>query len=320
MRDIILDVRNRPLFTDTHTNIGDFIPDHGSIYIFGASPEERSTHLDLWKQKVTDVKFIQILEQDFYDFLVSVDSSKVRITLRDEDQLKKFLSQFSNKKVYIDITGLSHHIWAPLLKMTLKLCDSVMAVYVEPSRYSFSATLKEGEIFDLSEKINGIAPIPGFILLREPREEEKVCFIPLLGFEGARFAYLIEQVQPLGEKILPIIGLPGFRPEYPFFAYHGNQLPLKQTQAWKNVLYAAANCPFSLFYTLEDISSNNPGSFLKIAPIGTKPHALGAVLFNMINKESVELVYDHPIRKATRTEGSSRLLVYHLSSFNQFSS
>jgi hypothetical protein len=53
---------------------------------------------------------------------------------------------------------------------------------------------------------------------------------------------------------------------------------------------------------------------LQIAPIGTKPHALGAVLFCLSRPRSVELVYDHPIRKLGRTTGASRLLVYDVSS------
>lgn len=190
-----------------------------------------------------------------------------------------------------------------------------MAVYVEPANYRFNIAPKEGEIFDLSERINGISPLPGFVSLREPSDETSVCFVPLLGFEGTRFAYLIEQVQPPGDRIMPVVGVPGFLPEYPFFTYQGNQLPLMRTHAWRNIRFAIANCPFSLYYTLNDIMSEYPNNFLKVAPIGTKPHALGAVLFGIANQPLVELVYDHPIRKAKRTEGSLRLFVYHISAF-----
>jgi hypothetical protein len=123
----------------------------------------------------------------------------------------------------------------------------------------------------------------------------------------------VEQVQPPGRKIVPVIGVPGFRPEYPFHTYHGNTLPLRQTVSWKNVRYAIANCPFSLLYVLQDIAAEHPLDLVKIAPIGTKPHALGAVLFALTSPRRVELVYDHPVRKATRTIGRSRILVYHVS-------
>lgn len=86
-----------------------------------------------------------------------------------------------------------------------------------------------------------------------------------------------------------------------------------QTQAWKKVRYAVANCPFDAYYTLEEIAADFPSHILKIAPIGTKPHAVGAVLYAIANSETVELVYDHPIRKARRTEGTARLLAYNVS-------
>jgi len=189
----------------------------------------------------------------------------------------------------------------------------IVVTYVEPREYRFSQGPTENEIFDLSEAIEGIAPLPGFTRLREPPYGE-VCFIPLLGFEGTRFAYMIEQVQPPGENIVPIVGVPGFRPEYPFYTYHGNRFPLSQNHAWKNVRFAIANCPFSLFYLLDEIASERGGQFLKVAPIGTKPHALGAVIYSLA-RGSIELLYDFPIRKAKRTEGTARLLAYHISDF-----
>jgi len=304
-----------PLFTKTYKNANEFSPNPGSIYILGDSPEQRSAHYKYWMSTVSDVEFINIIKQDTSYFDAQTKDSEEHINLRSIDQLKNFLEKFNRDSIYLDITGLAHHIWAPLLKASLSMFKHLMAVYVEPASYRFSSTPKEGEIFDLSERISGISPIPGFISLKDPPDEEKVCFVPLLGFEGARLAYLIEQVQPPGEKIWPIIGVPGFRPEYPFFSYHGNQLPLLRTHAWKNVRYAIANCPFSLFYTLEIIASEIPDNFIKIAPIGTKPHALGAILYSLENPDSVELVYDHPIRKKERTEGIDRLLVYNISSF-----
>jgi hypothetical protein len=81
------------------------------------------------------------------------------------------------------------------------------------------------------------------------------------------------------------------------------------------VRFAPANDPFGLFYLLEDISAARPSDVLRIAPIGTKPHALGAVLFALTNPRSVELVYDHPVRKAKRTAGVSRTFVYEISPF-----
>jgi hypothetical protein len=171
----------------------------------------------------------------------------------------------------------------------------------------------EGEIFDLSERILGIAPIPGFASFA--RVKDDFCFVALLGFEGTRVAYLLEQVQPVGDRIIPIVGVPGFRAEYPFATYTGNRLPLMESDAWRRVRFADANCPFSLYYLLQQLSDEYGGSYLKIAPVGTKPHAIGAALFVIDDPSRRELVYDHPVRKAERTTGIARLLAYDVSGF-----
>ena len=168
---------------------------------------------------------------------------------------------------------------------------------------------------DLSEKIEGIAPIAALFTTLADIQSERVCFVPLLGFEGTRFAYMIEQVEPPGGKIVPIVGVPGFQVEYPFYTYLGNQPQLEATKAWKYIRYARANCPFSLFYVLEDVLKAYPHDHIKIAPIGTKPHALGAVLLCVASARTIELVYDHPRRKKQRTTGAAHLLEYALSEF-----
>jgi hypothetical protein len=139
--------------------------------------------------------------------------------------------------------------------------------------------------------------------------------VPLLGFEGVRFSHVLEQTQPLGANIFPIIGVPGFRAEYPFHTYVGNRVTLIQSESWRNVKYAVANCPFSLFHVLEDLHQRIAGSILQIAPIGTKPHALGAILYAIANPDTVEIIYDHPKRKVHRTSGSARCHVYFVSDF-----
>jgi len=305
-------IRDRPLFTETH--LSDFVPERGSLYVFAISSEERAGHVRNWQKDASDVDFVEITEQNPTDFTVKLHDSVERVSLRSSQDLSELWKRVSSRMAFLDITGLSHHVWAPLLRSALSSIQTVRVLYVEPLDYRLMANPREGEIFDLSERIMGIAPIPGFACLTEA-DEENTCFIPLLGFEGTRFAYVLEQVQPPGRNIVPIIGVPGFRPEFPFHRYLGNKLPLLRTRSWLNVRFAPANCPFSLFYELEAIASNYPKALLQIAPIGTKPHALGAVLYAMATARPVELVYDHPIRRPQRTSGVARSLVYHVSAF-----
>jgi hypothetical protein len=306
------EVNKRPLYTESFESFYDFVPDSRSAYISGVTEESRSAHSPEWEERAKGVEFIPVIDQQAASVTVRQAGMDWVFPLRSRRSLIDFWARVSSQLVYLDYTGLPHHIWAPLIQSGLAAGKTIRAVYVEPAEYRRSDTPREGEIFDLSERITGIAPIPGFASLQEPREE--FVFVPLLGFEGTRLAFLLEQVQPPGGKIIPVIGVPGFRPEYPFFTYIGNRPALSSTKAWRDVRFAKANCPFSLFYVLEEIAQRWQNHVIKIAPIGTKPHALGAVLFALAFGSIVELVYDHPIRKEKRTEGSDRVHVYHVSS------
>jgi hypothetical protein len=305
-------VSKRPLYTETFETFDEFVPEPNSAYFSGVSVEFRSAHSPEWENRAPDVKFISIVGQDSAAVTVRLGASDQTIPLRSKRSLIDLWAAVAPETVYIDYTGLAHHVWAPLIQSALAVGKTVRAVYVEPESYRRSETPREGEIFDLSERISGLAPIPGFASLQEPTEA--FVFVPLLGFEGTRLAFLVEQIQPSGGKMIPVVGVPGFRPEYPFHTYLGNRPVLDATKAWHNVQFAQANCPFSVFYILEEIAQKWGDHVLKIAPIGTKPHALGAILFALASRANVELVYDHPIRKEHRTEGADRVHVYHISS------
>jgi hypothetical protein len=309
-------IKNRPIFTDVYEGPDSFCPGVNSVYIYGTSIEERSEHSEQWERSCADVLFVSITQQAESEFRYTLSGNGRTVRLRSGSDFREFWRQFNRPTAYVDITGLEHHVWAPLLKWALNLGIQLFAVYMEPVTYRRSHLSREGDIFDLSERIKGLAPLPGFASLDDARGEEDVTFVALLGFEGGRFKYCLEQVQPPFGKIIPVVGAPGFRPEYPFYTYDGNRPALEETGAWKNVRFARANCPFSLYYLLEDIAASNPKDLIKVVLIGTKPHAMGAVLFSILSGRSVELVYDNPIRKASRTEGKGRVFLYHLSAMS----
>jgi hypothetical protein len=311
-----MNLRNRPIFTSVFPTLSSFRPSPDSAYIFAlSSVEERGIRSKEWRANCSDVEFVPITDQTEIGFRVELDGHRW-VRLRSGVELREFLRSIRRSKLYLDITGLEHHVWAPLLKSALSLGLQMWCVYLEPTSYRFSRSPREGDIFDLSERIRGLAPLPGFASLAEAQHEGDVIFVSLLGFEGVRFKYCVEQIQPPRNKIIPVIGVPGFQPEYPFYTYDGNRPILDETEAWKYVKFARANCPFSLFYLLQDIASDHPLDVIKIATIGTKPHAVGAVLFSLLSPRSIELIYDHPIRKATRTEGIGRVLLYEVSAMS----
>ncbi len=287
-------------------------------YLYASSPsEERGFFHSALRadSSLSTNAFYEIEIVDRSTIKVRSDAREFLVPLSAARTLGNFFQSIAATNVVIDITSLQHSVWAPLIKGGIAADKHVYATYSEPSEYNQRLDLASGKVFyDLSTSTEGLRPIPGFINFSSS-DSRKFCFVPMLGFEQERFSYLIENVQPEAEKIYPIIGLPGFRLEYPFVTYLSNQDVLLETMAWRNVRFATANCPFSAFHALEKIHSLNPGDFLKVAPIGTKPHALGSVLYSIINPAHVELIYDHPIRQANRTSGTGRTLIYLISKF-----
>ena len=116
------------------------------------------------------------------------------LSLRDQSILSQFIEHLRASIIYFDITGIPHHIWMPLVKVSIGAGIKTNCIYVEPQSYTYNPTPKPGEFFDLSERIRGFSPIPTFAHLVAKKAEE-TTLIPLLGFEGIRFRHLIEKTR-----------------------------------------------------------------------------------------------------------------------------
>lgn len=295
--------------TTTFESVADFLPEPGSAYVAGLSVEKRSRHGTHWEHACQDVQFYRVGREaaDEIEFFGSGGT----VQLRSLSQLSAFWRSVTSDVLYLDITGLRHSTWAALLR---GLRDTegkrVRVVYVEPDEYRMNPRPTQNVIYDLSEKIEGIRPLPGFARFR--RDHTAGVFTPLLGFEGTRLQYLINQLEPSGQLIFPIVGVPGFRAEYPFITYWANRTALRESQAWKKVIFAPASCPFATLNVINKLRHAHKSRSITLAPIGTKPQSLAAVISALQYPEQVEIVYDHPVRKAERTEGIRRLHVYEV--------
>ena len=96
---------------------------------------------------------------------------------------------------------------------------------------------------------------------------------------------------------------------YPLESFWGNRNALKTTKAYERVRYAEANSIVDSYLTLGKISYDKRNPNMIVAPIGTKPHAIGAILYAIKNQDKVELLYDNPKRSLHRTEGVGNILV-----------
>ena len=307
-------MRDSPAFTETLPPGQSFIPPPGSAYLFGQTAEARSQFSPSFFQQCQGVRFVELIEGPDRAVVGYSDGAWSGSTrLRSIQQIDAFFASIPESPVFLDVTGLAHSTWAPLMRGALRGGRDIRAVYAEPLEYSRSSNPPEGELFDLSEKIGRIEPLPGFASLQSL--DGRPILIAFLGFEGNRFTNLQEAVQ--AHDIYPIVGVPGFRIEYPLNTLFGNRLTLRNTRSWQNMHLVRADCPFSAYYVLVEITSQfAPKAGVRIAPIGTKPHAIGAVLFTLASDRTVEIVYDNPKRKPGRTTGASRIHVYHIAALD----
>jgi len=309
-------IADRPLYSQTFAEIPPVLRSSATVVAIGENTEDRSGHI----QRISD------RHEDTFWVLKEVDNlnqaeshfrgERTTLNLRDPDQLRELICSVAGSSLDVDLTSLPAHIWAPIVRACLEMNINLRSLYVEPQDYARSPTPGIGALYDLSERVIGIHPIPGFAALRSINDEESL-FVPLVGFEGARLSYLIDQLEPRPDSIFPIIGVPGFKKDYPFNSYLGNQVPLEDTRAWRHASYSRANCPFSAYYSIEKIASRRPEHHLRIAPIGTKPHCLGAVLYNIDHPSTSEIIYDHPRRSRSRTHGVSRISLFNISEFRR---
>lgn len=297
----------------THTKrlkaieLSDLLPEE-TVIAADAATEDRG-QLQLWKS----------LKGSGSDKLISlthsIDSESIQadganeMNLRDEDKL----DQLTNKNaLLIDISGLPHSVWAPLLKSARKQNIPTRIVYAEPESYKPHPSPASATLFDLSVDFSGLAPLPGFVQLSGPPNENKCIFVALLGFEGNRPERLVFQIDP-PPKVIPIIGVPGFQLEYPAFTVACNRVFLDDNNAHAELRYARASCPFEAYTELKKIHEDYPDFYMYIAPVGTKPHSLGSILYALDNQRNTEILFDHPIRKAGRTKGVGIIHIYDLS-------
>ncbi|GHU55673.1 hypothetical protein FACS189442_3530 [Spirochaetia bacterium] len=306
------------LYTRKYNDANDFTLSPDSIYIYGYSPENRShSVVDALKGKYPNIKYIEIQAvMDEKDVIQDTNTMK-KYYLRNSKSIQSLFEIYNPSAVYFDTSGLNNRISASLLKNMVLLNEKkkleIDVIYVEPHAYKTQQFKLEGVFNDLSEKIDGIEPLPGFANIVPNTDEMK--FVALLGFEGGRFTHLIERIQPPSDNIIPVVGVPGFRIEYPFVALWGNRIPLEETKSWNNIKYVAANSAVDVFLLLKKILNSMPeNTKITLAPIGTKPHAIGAILFAIKYPKRVEIVYDNPKRTIMRTDGTDLIVVCNINS------
>jgi hypothetical protein len=310
---------------NTAVNIAPPLPDHTlrfdkvteadialdeTVLVFADATEDRA-QLPIWNNiRSQNRKIILVKFYSNEEIIADIGGTHSHpVSVRDEEAL---FNLFNVPKLLIDLSGFPHFIWAPLLKMVYVKKIPTRVLYAEPEKYKLHASPSSSSIFDLSSNFDGLGPLPGFARLNGPEDETKCIFIALLGFEGNRPERILLQIDPT-PKLIPVVGVPGFKLNFPAYTIACNRDVLENYRAYSEIHYAKASCPFEAFRVLNSIKKNYPGYYFYVAPVGTKPHSLGAILFALENPDCTEILYDNPVRKPGRTSGMGVIHIYDLS-------
>lgn len=201
----------------------------------------------------------------------------------------------SATKVALDISCFTKPYFFCLLKYLKEqtMISDVTVFYTEPMSYVFSKGLYQS--YHSTSGPLSVMEIPGFPG-NDTRTTKKVLVV-LLGFDGELSSFITEDVAP--DDTLVINGFPAYAPKFKEISLINNE-KLLISSATGPVLYSRANSPFEIFNLLEHLYEKETSAFFNIAPIGTKPMALGACLFALVYP-AVRIVYPLPQKYADVT-------------------
>lgn len=204
--------------------------------------------------------------------------------------------EFNNDtKIAIDISCFTKPYFYYLIRLLHKRFNvqAITVLYTEPKSYLFPKGLFTA--FHSSSGSLKMIEMPGYVGWRKRDSKEKLVI--LLGFDSDLSKKVNEVLEP-SEMVL-VSGFPSYSSKFKDISLivnesliTGENLALdKRIQ----VKYARANNPFEVYNVLEGIkrSDENENVFLNVAPLGTKPMALGACLFALHNPD-VRVVYPLP--------------------------
>ena len=267
--------------------------------------------LSVWRARARRRSNLVVRLAGFDRYECKIESAGVSSVLRYRSEVSIRALLEPDRPICIDITSLPMSVWSPLVRVAILDGRELWLVYAEPREYQAHKSPTPPDLFDLSERVGDVESLPGMARLTGPSPDTPLLLVVLLGFEGGRARHISTTLEP-EPTIVPVIGVPGMHVEYATQAVECNREFLKNTYALTDIRWADAVCPFGVRDLLGDIASEHSGSYMYVAPIGTKPHALGALLHFLSCPADCEIIYDHPIPRREGTSGIGKTHLYRV--------
>jgi hypothetical protein len=229
------------------------------------------------------------------------NTSRISCTVRNpSDCIKHYakskLNFKNNHKIALDISCFTKPYFFSLIKYLKEECklDSITIFYTEPMSYKFSRGLYNA--YHSTSGSLSVMEIPGFPGI-ETRPGKKILVV-LLGFDGELASFITEVISP--NEVVIVNGFPAYLPKFKDISLLNNDKLINYSDARRKTRYVRANNPFETFNLLEDLKMQEKDAIISIAPIGTKPMALGACMFATMYQD-IRIIYPYPEQYAAVT-------------------
>lgn len=233
------------------------------------------------------------------------------------DNFTEAFSSFVDKRISLEATtlGFVELLLCYRALYELKIAN-VDTIYIEPKSYRStpSGKLLERRDFELSDAVPGFQAVPGNGVLLNDRRPDKGVF--LLGYEDSRLRRAFEDLQMIKPRLSSItFGVPAFNPGWEMDAIANNITVIVEQGIRGGVYFCGAENPLAVVELLEELYGGlRAPERLFVAPIGTKPHGIGAALFASKHPD-VGIIYDHPKRKDNRTSYTKSWHLFQIRDF-----
>lgn len=242
------------------------------------------------------------ISYDAENFIIKINNEPIKA-----NNSNYFYEKFEGESALLDATTLDVPELILLTKFLFSTCQRIGYIYAEPESYKLK-TIDNGELhnFTLSETYSPFMPIPGFT--PELTTQKQGNLLVFLGFEPSRLSRALSPDEVAHIKTSSVVfGIPPFHASWEMHSLMQNAETLKEAQV-KEVHFAGANDPLTTLNLIKQFaqSFDLSNERLILAPLGTKPAAIGVSLFSAIH-DNVRIMYDFPKKLPDRTQGIGKI-------------
>ncbi|MCC9070918.1 hypothetical protein LNQ49_04815 [Flavobacterium sp. F-65] len=216
-----------------------------------------------------------------------------------------------DSQIAVDISFFTKPFFFTLLNWLKTVCEieNVTIFYTEPKNYVFNKGLYSEYHSSVGPvSIEEIASFSG----NDANKNDSLLII-MLGFDGDLSAELDESVAP--KKTILVNGFPSYSPNFKDISLISNEKVVNK--GGNKLVFSRSTNPFDTYNLLTSIKDKTEYQdlFINIAPIGTKPMALGVCLFALHNPE-IRIIYPVPEKFEDVTSHDSWCTWYYDISLN----